>query len=82
MNTFSGLLPPSPPAPIVNDQKSGQLLYEIRGSDQLDTMALLWAGLGVLAALDDFRSASQAVAKGMAGNTLKLIPQILPVNGN
>lgn len=82
MNTFSGLLPQHPHDPIVNDRKSGQLLYEIRGSDQLDTMALLWVGLGVLAALDDFRNASQAVARGVVSNALKLIPRILPINGN
>ncbi|QAU06648.1 hypothetical protein SEA_WILLIAMBOONE_147 [Gordonia phage WilliamBoone] len=66
MSTFAPLLPPLPLDPIVNEAKSGQLLYEIVGSDQQDTTVLLWAGLGVLAALDDFRVASQAVATTQA----------------
>ncbi|QKY79766.1 hypothetical protein SEA_ENGINEER_148 [Gordonia Phage Engineer] len=66
MSTFSGLLPPLPLDPIVNEAKSGQLLYEIVGSDRPGTTELLWAGLGVLAALDDFRTVSQAVATTQA----------------
>ncbi|QBP33336.1 hypothetical protein SEA_BRUTONGASTER_121 [Gordonia phage BrutonGaster] len=66
MTTFAALLPPSPLDPIVNEAKSGQLLYEIVGSDQPDTTALLWAGLGVLTALDELRTVSLSVATTQA----------------